>query len=166
MATSESRSVSQLIGTGAWLGAVLGSLFGGVLGGVAGGLESDFGPFYARCLAIGFGAVAGVALGAATGGLSAALLGAGAAVLRRRLIPAADQRPRPSVTARARDGRRRRLMRASGAGALTAGVGGAVAGLVIGVQVNPPTAPFAAVELGLPAAAIGLLAGALIGCFR
>lgn len=34
---------------------------------------------------------------------------------------------------------------------------GAVAGLAVGLVAYPPTAPFAAVELGLPAAIVGFL---------
>lgn len=36
---------------------------------------------------------------------------------------------------------------------------GAVAGFLIGLTVNIPTAPVAAVELGIPAAALGTLLG-------
>jgi len=42
-------------------------------------------------------------------------------------------------------------------------VTGGVAGLVIGLCVYAPTAPFAVVELGLPAALAGGLAGFLAG---
>ena len=52
---------------------------------------------------------------------------------------------------------------AAGVGAIVAGVIGAVVGLVVGLLVHPPTAWFAVIELGLPAAflggAVGLLAG-------
>ena len=52
------------------------------------------------------------------------------------------------------------------AGATCLGVTGAVAGLVIGLIVHAPTAPFAVVEVGLPAAiargVIGLAAGVVI----
>ena len=43
------------------------------------------------------------------------------------------------------------------------GVCGALAGLVVGLSVHPATALFAAIELGFPAAAAGLLVGLLIG---
>lgn len=49
---------------------------------------------------------------------------------------------------------------------MCAGMIGAVAGLVIGLIVNAPTAPFAVVELGLPATilggVVGLVAGAIV----
>lgn len=48
-------------------------------------------------------------------------------------------------------------------GATYAGVIGAVAGLVIGLIVHAPTAPFAVVELGLPATIIGGVIGLLAG---
>lgn len=48
-------------------------------------------------------------------------------------------------------------------GATCAGVIGAVAGLVIGLIVNAPTAPFAVVEIGLPATIIGGIIGLLAG---
>jgi hypothetical protein len=48
-------------------------------------------------------------------------------------------------------------------GATCAGVIGAVAGLVIGLIVYAPTAPFAVVELGLPATIIGGVIGLLAG---
>lgn len=44
-------------------------------------------------------------------------------------------------------------------GALIAGVTGGIAGLVVGLFAYAPTAPFAVVELGFPAA----LAGGLVG---
>lgn len=51
-------------------------------------------------------------------------------------------------------------------GATSAGVIGAIVGLVIGLRVYAPTAPFAVVELGLPAAivggALGLAAGVIV----
>jgi hypothetical protein len=40
-----------------------------------------------------------------------------------------------------------------------AGTLGAVVGLFVGVHVFPPTAPVAAIELGLPAAAVGGIVG-------
>ena len=48
-------------------------------------------------------------------------------------------------------------------GATCAGAIGAVAGLVIGLIVYAPTAPFAVVELGLPATIIGGIIGLLAG---
>ncbi|MHB2023822.1 MAG: hypothetical protein ACYCO3_10905 [Mycobacteriales bacterium] len=47
-------------------------------------------------------------------------------------------------------------------GATCVGVIGAVAGLVIGLIVHPPTALFAVVELGLPATIIGGSLGSLL----
>ena len=44
-------------------------------------------------------------------------------------------------------------------GAGSAGLIGAIAGLVIGLFVYAPTAWFAAIELGLPAAVVGALVG-------
>jgi hypothetical protein len=49
------------------------------------------------------------------------------------------------------------------AGAATAGVIGAIAGLVIGLSVYAPTAAFAVVELGLPAAVAGGFLGLAVG---
>ena len=46
-------------------------------------------------------------------------------------------------------------------GFTVAGALGAVAGLIIGLIVYAPTAPFAAVELGLPAALVGAGMGAV-----
>jgi hypothetical protein len=48
-------------------------------------------------------------------------------------------------------------------GAVSLGVVGAVAGLVIGLVVHPLTAPFAVVELGLPGATLGGLVGLVLG---
>jgi hypothetical protein len=48
-------------------------------------------------------------------------------------------------------------------GATCAGVIGAVVGLVVGLIVYAPTAPFAAVELGLPATIVGGVIGLLAG---
>jgi len=48
-------------------------------------------------------------------------------------------------------------------GAAVAGVGGGVLGLIIGLFAYPPTAWFAAFELGVPAAVLGGLAGLAIG---
>ncbi len=44
-----------------------------------------------------------------------------------------------------------------------AGVAGAIVGLVLGLRTHAPTAPFAVVELGLPATIVGALAGLAIG---
>ena len=55
-------------------------------------------------------------------------------------------------------------------GAACAGMIGAVTGLVIGLFTYAPTAPFAAVALGLPAAivggVVGLVAGAVMAVAR
>jgi len=48
-------------------------------------------------------------------------------------------------------------------GALSAGVTGAIAGLIVGLFVFAPTALFAAAELGLPAALTGAVAGFVAG---
>jgi hypothetical protein len=48
-------------------------------------------------------------------------------------------------------------------GAAAAGVIGAIAGLVIGLQAYAPTAAFAVVELGLPAAIAGGILGLAAG---
>lgn len=48
-------------------------------------------------------------------------------------------------------------------GAGSAGAAGAVAGLTIGLIVHAPTAPFALVELALPSAVIGGIAGLVAG---
>lgn len=51
-----------------------------------------------------------------------------------------------------------------------AGLAGAIVGFLVGLAVNPPTAPIAAIELGLPAtiagAAVGLLTGLMILAIR
>lgn len=52
------------------------------------------------------------------------------------------------------------------AAALFAGVTGGIAGLVIGLFVHPPTAPFAVAELGLPAALAGAVTGLVAGTIR
>jgi fructose-specific phosphotransferase system IIC component len=56
------------------------------------------------------------------------------------------------------------------AGATAVGVIGAVVGLIIGLRVYAPTAPFAVFELGLPAAIlgglVGLVAGAIVTASR
>jgi hypothetical protein len=55
------------------------------------------------------------------------------------------------------------LARWVSAGAIAAGVAGGITGLVVGLLAYAPTAPFAVLELGLPAmlagAAVGLVAG-------
>ena len=48
-------------------------------------------------------------------------------------------------------------------GALIAGVTGGIAGLVVGLFAYAPTAPFAVVELGFPAALAGALVGLVAG---
>ena len=48
-------------------------------------------------------------------------------------------------------------------GAAVAGVVGAIVGLIIGLFVHAPTAPFAMVEIGLPAAIVGGILGLLLG---
>jgi riboflavin transporter FmnP len=48
-------------------------------------------------------------------------------------------------------------------GAGSAGLIGAVAGLIIGLFVYAPTAWFAAIEVGLPAVVVGAVIGALAG---
>lgn len=55
------------------------------------------------------------------------------------------------------------LPRWAGTGALVAGAAGGIAGLVIGLFVYAPTAPFAAVELGFPAMLAGGIAGLVAG---
>jgi len=51
-------------------------------------------------------------------------------------------------------------------GAAVAGVVGAFVGLIIGLFVHAPTAPFAIVEIGLPAAMVGGVLGLLIGSVK
>ena len=48
-------------------------------------------------------------------------------------------------------------------GATAGGTIGAIAGLIIGIHAYAPTAPFAVVELGLPATIAGGLAGLITG---
>lgn len=55
------------------------------------------------------------------------------------------------------------LARAVVIGTASAGVVGAIIGLVVGLRTYAPTAPFAVVELGLPAAIMGAVAGLAIG---
>jgi hypothetical protein len=58
---------------------------------------------------------------------------------------------------------RPKLLRAGLVGAAITGGVGALTGLGIGVHVNAPTAPFAAIELGLPSAVLGFVAGTVVG---
>jgi hypothetical protein len=46
---------------------------------------------------------------------------------------------------------------------LSLAMAGAVAGLIIGLEVHPQTAVFAVFELGAPAAIVGAVLGSLIG---
>ena len=46
-------------------------------------------------------------------------------------------------------------------GAVLAGVGGGIAGLVIGLLAYAPTAWFAVIELGVPCALVGGISGAV-----
>jgi hypothetical protein len=55
------------------------------------------------------------------------------------------------------------LLRYAIEGAFSVGLIGAIVGLVVGLIVHWPTAPFAVVELGLPAAVIGGVAGLAAG---
>ncbi len=55
------------------------------------------------------------------------------------------------------------LLRAVLMGAAGAGIAGAVVGLVVGLFVYAPTAWFAVIELGLPAAAAGAVMGLGVG---
>ena len=48
-------------------------------------------------------------------------------------------------------------------GATAGGAIGAIAGLIIGIHAYAPTAPFAVLELGLPAMIVGGLAGLITG---
>ena len=50
-------------------------------------------------------------------------------------------------------------------GAASAGVVGAIIGLIVGLHIYAPTAPFAAAELGLPAAIVGGVLGLVSGMF-
>jgi membrane associated rhomboid family serine protease len=50
-------------------------------------------------------------------------------------------------------------------GAASVGVLGAIIGLIVGLHVYAPTAPFAAVELGLPATIVGGVLGLVSGMF-
>ena len=55
------------------------------------------------------------------------------------------------------------LGRAAGIGMAVCGVIGAIAGLIVGLMVHPPTAVFAMVELGIPATVVGGILGFLVG---
>lgn len=48
-------------------------------------------------------------------------------------------------------------------GALIVGLVGALAGLILGLIAYPPTAWFAVVEIGIPATALGLIGGLVVG---
>lgn len=48
-------------------------------------------------------------------------------------------------------------------GAISTGIAGGVAGLIIGLFTYAPTAAFAVVELGLPATLLGAVAGLIVG---
>ncbi len=48
-------------------------------------------------------------------------------------------------------------------GAASVGLIGSTVGLIIGLCVNVPTAPFAVVELGLPATVLGAVVGLAVG---
>jgi hypothetical protein len=48
-------------------------------------------------------------------------------------------------------------------GAASVGLTGSTVGLVIGLRVNVPTAPFAVVELGLPSTVLGAVVGLAVG---
>jgi len=54
-------------------------------------------------------------------------------------------------------------LRGAALGAMIAGVGGGVLGLIIGLSAYPPTAWFAVFELGVPAAVLGGVAGLAAG---
>lgn len=53
--------------------------------------------------------------------------------------------------------------RAACVGALSAGAVGAIVGLVVGIEAYPPTAWFAVLELGVPAACAGGVVGLFAG---
>jgi hypothetical protein len=55
------------------------------------------------------------------------------------------------------------LQRAVIIGTTVAGFLGAIVGLLIGLAAYPPTAFFAVIEIGLPAAVAGALVGLLVG---
>jgi hypothetical protein len=51
----------------------------------------------------------------------------------------------------------------SAIGSIIVGSTGCVAGVVLGLFVYPPTAWFAAIEVGVPGAVLGALIGAIVG---
>ena len=55
------------------------------------------------------------------------------------------------------------LPRAMVVGAVSAGLVGAIVGLLVGLAAYPPTAAFAVFELGVPATVAGAVVGFLIG---
>lgn len=55
------------------------------------------------------------------------------------------------------------LGRCVAVGAASLGIVGAIAGLIIGLVAYAPTAPFAVVEVGLPAALAGAILGLIVG---
>jgi len=55
------------------------------------------------------------------------------------------------------------LLRYAVLGGLLAGVPGCVLGLIVGLNVYPPTAWFATFELGIPIALAGAIVGLLVG---
>jgi hypothetical protein len=55
------------------------------------------------------------------------------------------------------------LARFAAAGAAGLGVVGGVVGLIVGLVTYAPTAPFAVVEIGLPAAVVGAVLGVVVG---
>jgi len=46
---------------------------------------------------------------------------------------------------------------------MSAGVAGGITGLTVGLYTYAPTAPFAVIELGLPATLVGAVIGLVIG---
>ena len=56
--------------------------------------------------------------------------------------------------------------RAGLVGAVALGLLGAVVGLVLGLLAYPPTAWFAVLEVGVPAAALGAMVGLVVGVSR
>jgi hypothetical protein len=48
-------------------------------------------------------------------------------------------------------------------GGLVFGIAGGIAGLILGLRAYPPTAWFAVIEVGLPSAFLGVVAGFLVG---
>jgi hypothetical protein len=60
-------------------------------------------------------------------------------------------------------GRADTILVSSAVGSLIVGPAGGVAGLILGLMVYPPTAWFAAIEVGIPGAVLGALIGAIAG---